>query len=119
MVKKKWVAVIGLLEGRPYEIFTGRSEAFLIPQNIEKGWVVRVKEDETKKARYDFIFNDIDGYNVTIEGLSRIFNKEYWNYAKLISGILRHGMPLPSVINLISNLTFDNDTITTWKKWCY
>lgn len=114
--KEKWVAVIGLLEGRPYEIFTGRSEAFLIPQNIEKGWVVRVKEDETKKARYDFIFNDIDGYNVTIEGLSRIFNKEYWNYAKLISGILRHGMPLPSVINLISNLTFDNDTITTWKN---
>lgn len=114
--KEKWVAVIGLLDGRPYEIFTGRSEAFLIPQNIEKGWVVRVKEDETKKARYDFIFNDIDGYNVTIEGLSRIFNKEYWNYAKLISGILRHGMPLPSVINLISNLTFDNDTITTWKN---
>ena len=114
--KEKWVAVIGLLDGRPYEIFTGRSEAFLIPQNIEKGWVVRVKEDESKKARYDFIFNDIDGYNVTIEGLSRIFNKEYWNYAKLISGILRHGMPLPSVINLISNLTFDNDTITTWKN---
>lgn len=114
--KEKWVAVIGLLDGKPYEIFTGRSEAFLIPQNIEKGWVVRVKEDETKKARYDFIFNDIDGYNVTIEGLSRIFNKEYWNYAKLISGILRHGMPLPSVINLISNLTFDNDTITTWKN---
>ena len=113
--KESWIAVVGIYQGHPYEIFTGKAESFLLPNWVEKGWVIRVKE-ENKKARYDFQFLDKDGYKVTIEGLSRLFNKEFWNYAKLISGILRHGMPLPNVVDLISKLNFDIDSITTWKN---
>lgn len=112
---EKWIAVIGLLDGKPYEIFTGKADGFWIPPWVSKGWVIRSKEGN-EKARYDFQFKDKEGYNVTYEGLSRSFNKEYWNYAKLISGILRHGMPLPYLVNLIDNLTFDNDSINTWKN---
>lgn len=112
---EKWIAVIGLLNGKPYEVFTGKAEGFYLPPWVQKGWVLRNKV-EGEPARYDFRFEDKDGYKVTIEGLSRSFNKEYWNYAKLISGILRHGMPLPHLVNLIQNLTFDNDSITTWKN---
>lgn len=111
----KWIAVIGLLDSKPYEIFTGKAEGFYLPPWVNKGWVIRNKEGN-EKARYDFQFLDREGYKVTIEGLSRSFNKEYWNYAKLISGILRHGMPLPYLVNLIDNLTFDNDSINTWKN---
>ncbi len=114
--KEDWIAVVGMYEGRPYEIFTGRASNFLLPQGVEKGWVIRVKEQGDEHARYDFQFLDPDGYKVTIEGLSRTFKQEYWNYAKLISGILRHGMPIPNVVDLISKLTFDVDTITTWKN---
>ena len=114
--KEDWVAVVGMYEGRPYEIFTGRASNFLLPATVEKGWVIRVKEQGDEHARYDFQFLDPDGYKVTIEGLSRTFKKEYWNYAKLISGILRHGMPIPNVVDLITKLTFDEDTITTWKN---
>ncbi len=114
--KEDWVAVVGMYEGRPYEIFTGRSSNFLLPATVEKGWVIRVKEQGDEHARYDFQFLDPDGYKVTIEGLSRTFKKEYWNYAKLISGILRHGMPIQNVVDLITKLTFDEDTITTWKN---
>jgi len=114
--KEDWIAVVGMYEGRPYEIFTGRASNFLLPQNVEKGWVIRVKEQGDEHARYDFQFLDPDGYKVTIEGLSRTFKKEYWNYAKLISGILRHGMPIPNVVDLISKLNFDEDSITTWKN---
>jgi len=112
---EKWIAVIGLLNGKPYEIFTGRAEdSFSIPKWVEKGWVIK-NTTETGKKRYDFQFMDSEGYRVTIEGLSRSFNKEYWNYAKLISGVLRHGMPLPHVVNLIENLNLYNESINTWR----
>ncbi|MDY4584156.1 MAG: adenosylcobalamin-dependent ribonucleoside-diphosphate reductase, partial [Candidatus Onthomorpha sp.] len=84
--KEKWIAVVGLYEGRPYEIFSGKAASFVLPNSVEKGWVIRVKEEDNLPARYDFQFLDNDGYKVTIEGLSRMFKKEYWNYAKLISG---------------------------------
>jgi len=112
---EKWIAVVGLLNNRPYEIFTGKAEDFFIPAWVLKGWVIKGKEDDGSN-RYDFQFEDKQGYKITIEGLSRLFNKEYWNYAKLISGILRHGMPLPFVVDLISNLKFDSDSINTWKN---
>ncbi|MFA6806038.1 MAG: adenosylcobalamin-dependent ribonucleoside-diphosphate reductase [Bacteroidales bacterium] len=114
--KEKWIAVVGIYEGRPYEIFTGKADPdrFYLPEGIIKGWVVKVKEQET--SRYDFVYQDKDGYENTIGGLSRLFDKEFWNYAKLISGILRHGMPLNNVIDLVSKLTLDNDTINTWKN---
>ena len=112
--EEKWIAVVGVLNGRPYEVFTGRAEdSFAVPKWIEKGWVI--KNIENGKKRYDFQFLDKEGYRVTIEGLSRSFNKEYWNYAKLISGVLRHGMPLPHVVGLIENLNLYNDSINTWK----
>ena len=113
--KEGWIAVVGMLDGHPYEIFTGKAENFVLPTWVEKGWVIREKEPD-KKARYDFEFLDKDGYKVYIQGLSRMFNQEYWNYAKLISGILRHGMPIQNVVELISKLNFDVDSITTWKN---
>jgi ribonucleoside-diphosphate reductase alpha chain len=112
---EKWIAVIGLLDNKPYEVFTGKAEGFILPPWVTKGWVIKSKEG-SEKSRYDFQFLDKEGYKVTFEGLSRSFNKEYWNYAKLISGILRHGMPLPFLVNLIDNLTFDTDSINTWKN---
>ncbi len=112
---EKWIAVVGLLNGKPYEVFTGRAEdAFILPNWIEKGWVIK-NRTEDEKSRYDFQYMDKEGYRTTIEGLSRSFNKEYWNYAKLISGVLRHGMPLPNVIDLIENLNLYSDNINTWK----
>lgn len=114
--EEKWIAVVGLLDGRPYEIFTGRAEdAFSFPSWVNKGWVIKNLNGNGKK-RYDFQYEDKDGYRVTIEGLSRSFNPEYWNYAKLISGVLRHGMPLPQVVHLIENLHFTNDTINSWRS---
>ncbi len=112
---EKWMAVVGLLDGKPYEIFTGLAEDFFLPPWVEKGWVIKEKTNEGH-ARYDFQFRDKQGYRVTIEGLSRSFNEEYWNYAKLISGVLRHGMPITYVIDLVSNLTVPEDTINTWKN---
>ncbi len=112
--EEKWVAVIGLLNNRPYEIFTGKAKGFFVPEWVTKGWVIKNKESDA--SRYDFQFQDSDGYRMTMEGLSRQFNKEYWNYAKLISGILRHGMPLPYVVDIVSNLILDSDTINTWKN---
>ncbi len=112
---EKWIAFCGILNGRPYEIFTGRAEDFWIPTWVQKGWIVKTRT-ENETSRYDFQFEDKQGYKVTIEGLSRSFNKEYWNYAKLISGILRHGMPLPFVVNIISKLHFEVDSINTWKN---
>ncbi|MBL7892260.1 MAG: adenosylcobalamin-dependent ribonucleoside-diphosphate reductase [Bacteroidia bacterium] len=112
---EKWIAVVGVISGKPYEVFTGRAEeSFSIPQWLERGWVIKNKTEDGSK-RYDFQYMDKEGYRVTIEGLSRSFNKEYWNYAKLISGVLRHGMPLPHVVGLIENLHLYNDTINTWK----
>ncbi|MET2986486.1 adenosylcobalamin-dependent ribonucleoside-diphosphate reductase [Aureibaculum conchae] len=113
---EKWLAVIGLIDGKPYEIFTGKmKDAFNLPQWVEKGWVIK-NRDEDGVARYDFQYIDSDGYKTTIEGLSRSFNKEFWNYAKLISGVLRHGMPMPYVVDLIQNLNLYDDHINTWKN---
>lgn len=113
---EKWMAVVGVLKGRPYEIFTGQAEdVFALPEYIERGWVIK-NRDENGISRYDFQFRDKDGYKVTIEGLSRSFNKEYWNYAKLISGVLRHKMPLPYVVDLVGGLNLFDDTINTWKN---
>ncbi|HRY31765.1 MAG TPA: adenosylcobalamin-dependent ribonucleoside-diphosphate reductase [Bacteroidales bacterium] len=112
---EKWVAIIGLLNGRPYEIFTGRADGIFLPLWVEKGWVIKNKT-ERGGNRYDFQFEDKEGYKVTMEGLSRTFDKEFWNYAKLISGILRHGMPLPFVVNVVNTLDLKNDTINTWKN---
>jgi len=111
---ERWVAVIGLLDDRPYEIFTGKAKGFFLPDWVTKGWVLKRKENG--RARYDFQFLDSDGYKITMEGLSRQFTKEYWNYAKLISGILRHGMPLPYVVDIVGNLILDSDAINTWKN---
>ncbi len=113
---EKWLAVVGLIDNRPYEIFTGKmKDAFDLPQWLEKGWVIK-NRDKDGVSRYDFRYVDKEGYKTTIEGLSRSFDKEYWNYAKLISGILRHGMPMPYVVDLIQNLNMYDDHINTWKN---
>lgn len=113
---QKWVAVVGLLDGRPYEIFTGRAEdSFSILQFVDKGSVLKVK-DEDGESRYDFQYADKDGYKVTIAGLSRTFDPVYWNYAKLISGVLRHGMPLTHVVNLVMNFHLSEEYLNTWKN---
>ncbi len=113
---EKWLAVVGLLEDKPYEIFTGKAkDAFNLPDWVENGSVIKHREEDGA-ARYDFQYQDSDGYKVTIEGLSRSFNKEYWNYAKLISGVLRHGMPLHYVVDLVNNLNLFDENINTWKN---
>jgi ribonucleoside-diphosphate reductase alpha chain len=115
--EEKWIAFIGLKENRPYEIFTGiiDDEMFPIPKSIVKGKIIK-NRDENGRSRYDFQYVDKYGYNNTLGGLSHMFNKEYWNYAKLFSSVLRHGMPIPDVVNLVSSLQLDNDTINTWKN---
>lgn len=114
--KDRWVAFVGLINGRPYEIFTGildDDEGIMIPKSVSSGHIVRrVLKDGSR--RYDFQFMNKRGYKITIEGLSERFNPEYWNYAKLISGIMRYGMPLESVIALISSLQLDSDNMNTW-----
>ncbi len=114
--KERWVAFVGLINGRPYEIFTGildDDEGIMIPKSVSNGHIVRrVLKDGSR--RYDFQFENKRGYKITIEGLSERFNPEYWNYAKLISGIMRYGMPLDSVIALISSLQLDSDNMNTW-----
>lgn len=113
---ENWVAVVGLLNGRPYEIFTGRAEdSFQILSFVDKGWVIKNKTEDGK-SRYDFQYVDKDGYKTTIEGLSRTFNEEYWNYAKLISGVLRHGMPIEYVVDMVSDLHLSGETLNTWKN---
>lgn len=114
---ERWIAFIGLKDGRPYEIFTGLEdiEKFPIPPSITHGKIIKVK-DENGKSRYDFQYTDKYGYKNTIGGLSHMFNPEFWNYAKLISGVLRHGMPIPDVVNLVASLSLDSDTINTWKN---
>ena len=115
--KDKWIAFIGLLDGRPYEIFTGLAddeEGLLIPKSVNKGKIIKVvQEDGTK--RYDFQFVNTRGLKTTMEGLSYKFDKEYWNYAKLISGVLRYGMPIDQVIKMISGLQMDSESINSWK----
>ncbi len=115
--QEEWIAVVGLLKGRPYEVFTGKAEdMFRFPSYVNRGWVKKEYDEDSKSNRYDFQFLDKEGYRVTIEGLSRSFDKEYWNYAKLISGVLRHGMPLNYVVNLINGLNVEEESINSWKK---
>ncbi|MEL6696568.1 MAG: adenosylcobalamin-dependent ribonucleoside-diphosphate reductase [Bacteroidota bacterium] len=115
--KESWVAVVGLLDGRPYEIFTGRAEdSFSILSHVDKGWVLKNRDEETGESRYDFQYLDRGGYRVTIEALSRTFDDQYWNYAKLISGVLRHGMPIQHVVHMVSNLHLDAESLNTWKN---
>ncbi len=113
---EKWIAFVGLLDGKPYEIFTGidDEDALNIPKSVKRGYIIKNK-DEEGNTRYDFQYIDKHGYKTTIEGLSRMFDKEFWNYAKLISGVLRYGMPITDVINLVSSLQLDSDSINTWK----
>ncbi len=114
--KEEWLAVVGKIDNKPYEIFTGKMEdVFRLPDWVEKGWVIK-ERDEQGKSRYDFQFIDKQGYKVTIEGLSRSFNPEYWNYAKLISGVMRHGMPIQEVVKLVEGLNLHDDFINTWKN---
>ena len=112
----KWIAFVGLLEGRPYEIFTGKvdDEVLLFPKSIDRGRIIKTR-DKKGKSRYDFQYIDKHGYENTLGGLSRLFDKEFWNYAKLISGVLRYNMPITNVLNLVSSLQLDNDSINSWK----
>ena len=116
--KEKWVAFVGLLNGYPYEIFTGLQddeEGIVLPKTVTKGRIIKnVCEDGSK--RYDFQFENKRGYKTTVEGLSEKFNKEYWNYAKLISGVLRYRMPLENVIKLVSSLQLESESINTWRN---
>ncbi|MEQ8908213.1 MAG: adenosylcobalamin-dependent ribonucleoside-diphosphate reductase [Vicingaceae bacterium] len=113
---EKWIAVVGTIDGRPYEIFTGKAEdSFSILGQVDHGWVIRNKTEDGR-ARYDFQYEDKDGYKTTIEGLSRTFNQEYWNYAKLISGVLRHGMPIAFVVDMVNNLHLSDESLNTWKN---
>jgi ribonucleoside-diphosphate reductase alpha chain len=115
--KDKWIAFVGIKDGVPYEIFTGLAddeEGILLPKSVTKGKIIRVvQEDGTK--RYDFQFVNSRGFKTTMEGLSYKFDKEFWNYAKLISGVLRYGMPIDQVIKMISSLQMDSETINSWK----
>ncbi len=111
-----WIAFVGLQDGRPYEIFTGKIEedAMYIPRKITTGCIIKVREADGTK-RYDFQYTDRYGYTNTIGGISRLFNEEFWNYAKLISGVLRHGMPIEKTVSLIDSLHLDSESINTWK----
>ena len=116
--KEKWIAFVGLLNGRPYEIFTGLAdddEGIMLPKNVVKGSIIK-SYDEDGKKHYDFQFKNKRGYKMTIEGLDGKFNPEYWNYAKLISGVLRYGMPIDQVIKLVQGMELNSESINTWKN---
>ena len=114
--QEDWIAFVGLHEGRPYEVFTGKIEedAMYIPRKITKGYIIKVREEDGSK-RYDFQYKDRYGYTNTIGGISRLFDEEFWNYAKLISGVLRYGMPIEKAVSLIESLQLDSESINTWK----
>ena len=116
--KEKWIAFIGLIDGKPYEIFTGIAdddEGIFCPKSVSKGKIIKVI-DENGQKRYDFQFENKRGYKTTVEGLSEKFNPEYWNYAKLISGVLRYRMPIDHVIKLVASLQLNDQSINTWKN---
>ena len=116
--KDKWIAFVGLLNGRPYEIFTGLAddeEGIMLPKNVSKGSIIK-SYDESGRKHYDFQFKNKRGYKLTIEGLDGKFNPEFWNYAKLISGVLRYGMPIDQVIKLVQGMELDDESINTWKN---
>ena len=115
--KDKWIAFVGLKDGRPYEIFTGIADdddGIMLPKSVTEGKIIKVK-NEDGQSRYDFQFVNKRGFKITVEGLSYKFDKEFWNYAKLISGVLRYGMPIDQVVKLVSGLQLDNESINTWK----
>ena len=115
--KEKWVALVGLLDGYPYAIFTGLQddeEGIILPKNVTHGKIIKQVNPDGSK-RYDFQFENKRGYKTTVEGLSEKFNPEYWNYAKLISGVLRYRMPLEHVIKLVASLSLKDESINTWK----
>lgn len=116
--KEKWVAFIGVIDGRPYEIFTGLADdedGILLPRWVDEGLIIKNRNEEGV-SRYDFQYQNKRGYKTTIEGLSHKFNPEFWNYAKLISSTLRHGMPIDKVVELINSMQLDNESINTWKN---
>ncbi len=116
--KEKWIAFIGLIDGKPYEIFTGLAddeEGILLPRSVTSGWIIK-NRDENGVSRYDFQYVNNRGYKTTIEGLSFKFNPIFWNYAKLISSVLRHSMPIQKIVELITSLQFDAESINTWKN---
>ncbi len=116
--KEKWIAFIGMQNGRPYEIFTGiedDDDGIALPKNVTRGRIIK-NVDENGVKRYDFQFSNRRGYKTTVEGLSDKFNPEYWNYAKLISGVLRYGMPIDQVLKLVGSLELDSKSINTWKN---
>ncbi|WP_396600396.1 adenosylcobalamin-dependent ribonucleoside-diphosphate reductase [Algibacter sp. R77976] len=116
--KEKWIAFIGLIDGKPYEVFTGLADdedGILIPRWVNKGLIIKNKDEDGIK-RYDFQYKNTRGYKTTIEGLSHKFNPEFWNYAKLISSTLRHGMPIDKIVDLINSLQLDSESINTWKN---
>jgi len=116
--KEKWIAFVGLIDDQPYEVFTGLADdedGIFLPRSIEKGLIIKSRLEDGS-SRYDFQFTNKRGYKTTIEGLSHKFNPEYWNYAKLISGTLRHGMPIVKVVGLINTLQLDSESINTWKN---
>lgn len=114
--KDKWVAFVGLLDGYPYEIFTGvldDEDGLVLPKSCNRGFIIKGVDEDGNK-RYDFQFTNKRGYKTTVEGLSEKFNKEYWNYAKLISGVLRYRMPIRNVVKLVGSLQLENESINTW-----
>ena len=124
--KDRWIAFVGLKDGRPYEIFTGLADDEMgiarwslqrgylpLPKSVTKGKVIKVVQPDGSK-RYDFQFVNTRGFKTTVEGLSYKFDREFWNYAKLISGVLRYGMPIDQVVHMISGLEMDNDSINNW-----
>ncbi len=116
--KDKWIAFIGLIDNKPYEIFTGLNDdedGILLPRSVTQGWIIKSR-DEQGVSRYDFQYRNSRGYKTTIEGLSYKFNPIFWNYAKLISGVLRHGMPIQKAVELVTSLQFDVESINTWKN---
>lgn len=116
--KEKWIAFVGLIDGRPYEVFTGiqdDEEGIFCPKSVNSGKIIKAL-DENGQKRYDFQFINKRGFKTTIEGLSEKFNPEFWNYAKLISGVLRYGMPIEQVVKLVSSLELDNQSINNWKS---
>ena len=115
--REDWIAFVGLYDGRPYEVFTGKIEddAMFIPPKITKGNILKVREEDGSK-RYDFQYTDRYGYTNTIGGISRLFDESFWNYAKLISGVLRYNMPIEKVVSLIDGLHLDDENINTWKN---
>ncbi|MDE6682383.1 MAG: ribonucleoside-diphosphate reductase, adenosylcobalamin-dependent, partial [Muribaculaceae bacterium] len=116
--KEKWIAFVGLVGGKPYEIFTGLADdedGIFCPKSVNHGTIIKTVDAEGRK-RYDFQFVNKRGYKTTIEGLSEKFNPEFWNYAKLISGVLRYGMPIDQVLKLVGTLELDSTNINTWKN---